>query len=124
MDELFVFMIGAAGYTIIEILWRGYTHWTMALTGGVCLLLIYLMNDKLQAGFMIKCLLGSLIITTAELAVGMVVNVALGWKVWDYSAMPLNFKGQICALYSVLWFFMCIPVVRLCDFLKIFIEKV
>ncbi len=26
---------------MVEILWRGYTHWTMTLTGGVCFLVLY-----------------------------------------------------------------------------------
>ena len=29
-----VFALGAAGYAALELLWRGRTHWTMALTGG------------------------------------------------------------------------------------------
>ena len=32
-----VFALGAAGYAALELLWRGRTHWTMALTGGVVL---------------------------------------------------------------------------------------
>ena len=30
-----LFFLGGIGYAGLEILWRGYTHWTMALTGGV-----------------------------------------------------------------------------------------
>ena len=123
MNELIVFMIGAAGYSILETLWRGYTHWTMALTGGVCFLLIYLMNSKLHAALLFKSAIGAVIITITELGVGLIVNVLLGWKVWDYSCLPFNFKGQICMLYSFLWFVICIPLVRLCDLLKIVMEK-
>ena len=32
-----VFALGAAGYAALELLWRGRTHWTMALTGGAVL---------------------------------------------------------------------------------------
>ena len=32
-----VFALGAAGYATLELLWRGRTHWTMALTGGAVL---------------------------------------------------------------------------------------
>ena len=35
-----VFSLGGLGYGGIEILWRGATHWSMLLTGGVCLLLL------------------------------------------------------------------------------------
>ena len=124
MDELVVFAVGAAGYSFVEILWRGYTHWTMSLTGGICLLLIYLMNFNINAGLFAKAVAAAVIITTAELIAGMIVNVALGWHVWDYSALPLNFKGQICALYSFFWFVMSIPLIKLCELLKTVIEKV
>ena len=32
--------VGSVGYSAIEVLWRGFTHWTMALTGGVGFLLL------------------------------------------------------------------------------------
>ena len=38
-----------------------------------------------------------------ELLCGLLVNRALGWAVWDYSAQPGNLWGQICPLYTLLW---------------------
>ena len=68
-----------------------------------------------------QCLLGAALITSAELIVGVTVNIILGWNVWDYSDIPLNFMGQICLPYSVLWYFLCLPVVWGCSLLaKIF----
>ena len=32
---LILFLTGAMVYGIIEILWRGRTHWTMAVLGGI-----------------------------------------------------------------------------------------
>lgn len=105
-----VFAIGAAGYTLLEILWRGYSHWTMALTGGICFLCIYLTQMAYgREPLWKKCLVGSLTITLAELLVGFVVNILLQWNVWDYSDRMLNLSGQICVLYSALWFLLCIP---------------
>lgn len=113
-----VFAIGAGGYTLIEILWRGYSHWTMALTGGLCFLLIYLTNMSFEsAPLWKKCLTGSLIITQVELVVGFLVNILLGWNVWDYSDQLFNLYGQVCVLYSVLWFLLCIPGVLFCGWI-------
>ena len=115
MRYITVFLIGAAGYSFIEILWRGYTHWTMTLTGGICLVLIFLMNESLpDVTLGTKCMLGSALITSAELIVGVTVNIILKWNVWDYSSVPLNFMGQICLPYTVLWYFLCIPVLWFC----------
>lgn len=113
-----VFAIGAVGYSLIEILWRGHTHWTMTLTGGACLALMY----KIEARYRHtprwkRCIVGSEIITLFELAVGFLVNILLDWAVWDYSSQPLNLFGQICPLYCSLWFLLCIPATRFCAWL-------
>lgn len=115
MSDLIVFLIGASGYSILEILWRGYTHWTMAFTGGICMLFLYMIAVKIHMPLIFKCFLGSAVITAVELLVGSVVNLSLHWNVWDYSALPFNFKGQICLFYSVMWFFLCIPVIFFCS---------
>ena len=115
-----LFFTGALGYSLLEVLWRGFTHWTMALTGGTCLVVLYnlfvLMGDT---SIWIKCLAGSLAITTIEFAVGCLVNIVLKWNVWSYDSMPFNLLGQVCLLYSVLWYFLSIPLV----FLTAFIQK-
>lgn len=115
MRYIIVFLLGACGYGLLEILWRGYTHWTMALTGGFCMTMIFLVNESMpEAALSAKCLLGSAIITSAELIVGVTVNIILKWNVWDYSSLPMNFMGQICLPYTVLWYFLCIPVFWIC----------
>ena len=35
-EKIVLFSIGAMGYGLIEILWRGYTHWSMLTAGGIC----------------------------------------------------------------------------------------
>lgn len=124
MGALLVFLVGASGYGTIEILWRGYTHWSMLIAGGVCLLLLYKVFSYLKSSTIItKCLLGGLIITTIELIAGALVNLELGMDVWDYSKIPFNLYGQVCLLYSFLWVLLCVPVVYLCRRLKSFIDK-
>lgn len=117
--NLTLFFTGALGYSLLEVLWRGFTHWTMALTGGTCLVVLYnlfvLMGDT---SIWIKCLAGTLVITTIEFTVGCVVNLALGWNVWSYESMQFNLLGQVCLLYSVLWYFLSIPLVHLSNFIQ------
>lgn len=103
------FAIGALGYGCIEILWRGHTHWTMLLCGGVALLVLRRIS-RTALPFLTQCALGSASITGLELSAGLVVNRALHWGVWDYSAYWGNVLGQVCPLYSTLWFLLCIPV--------------
>ena len=112
-------VLGGAVYYSMEIIWRGYSHWTMALCGGICLMSIYRMNCLLcRKRLVLRAALGSGIITAVELVCGCIVNRALNWNVWDYSDVPLNLLGQICLPFTVLWFAICFPVCLLCNFLK------
>ena len=40
-------LIGGTTYFGIEMLWRGHSHWTMALVGGICFVLIGAINEYL-----------------------------------------------------------------------------
>ena len=118
-DGALMFLTGAATYTAVELLWRGYSHWTMTLTGGVCVVLIHAANLRIKrAAVAMRCLAGGCIITGVELAVGCVVNLLLGWNVWDYSAMPFDLLGQICLPYSICWTVLSLPCVMLSNWLS------
>ena len=105
-----VFLTGGSVYMLVEIMWRGYTHWTMGICAGICFIEIYLLEKYMQrTNVFLKCLYGALLITLNELITGCIVNLLLGWNVWDYSIVPLNFLGQICLPYIFLWFFLCFP---------------
>ena len=114
-EYIICFGIGAFAYGLIEVAVRGYTHWTMALTGGLCFLIIYLLNGIFASeSVLFRSLVGATVITAVEFIVGVTVNIILKWDVWDYSSLPLNFIGQICVRYSFLWFLLCIPLVWVC----------
>lgn len=114
-----VFLIGGISYGIMEILFRGYTHWSMLVTGGICFFIFYLINFKLEThNLLIRCIISTLIITTLEFIVGYIVNIVLKWNVWDYSHMPYNIKGQICLGFSGIWLILGIPMTILSDKLR------
>lgn len=114
-----VFSIGAVGYSLLELLWRQRTHWTMSLTGGTCLVILYNLYNKLKnIPMVLKCTLGSAIITGIELIVGVIVNIWQKWDVWDYSQFRFHLWGQICLLYSFLWGLLSIPISFLSTKLK------
>ena len=109
-----MFAFGAVCYSLIEILWRGMTHWTMALTGGVCLLLIHRCNERhRELDMFSRCTLSSFYITTVELAVGWLLNVRLNMMIWDYSGKYMNLMGQICPEYWAYWYLLSIPALML-----------
>jgi len=116
MEYLLVFTTGACGYAFLEYLWRGYSHWTMEILGGVCFLLIYLIEKRYSDIPLVKkCLIGTALITVLEFLTGILVNITFDMAVWDYSDVPFNILGQVCAMYSALWFLLCIPLFKLCS---------
>lgn len=111
-----LFSVGGVGYYAMEVIFRGYSHWSMAICGGVCLLSIYHINRKMiKRKIAFRALAGAGIITLVEFICGCIVNLALGWDVWDYSHLPINFFGQICLPFMALWFALCLPVCGICS---------
>ncbi len=117
------FAVGAIGYGLAEVIFRGYTHWSMALAGGTVLVLFTLINQSRNIPLIIRCLLGMVIITSIEFGIGMLVNVAAGWNVWDYSDKPFNVMGQICPQFSAVWFLVSIPAFWLSSFIETRVES-
>ena len=107
--EVLIFIVGAAGYAGVEYLYRGYTHWTMVLPGGACLLAFYCYTKETKdTPLLVQAAAGACIVTVFEFCVGVVVNLWYGWHVWDYSREPCNLLGQSCSLFSCIWFLLCL----------------
>ncbi|MEG0829457.1 MAG: hypothetical protein RSG76_02385 [Anaerovoracaceae bacterium] len=109
--SILIFTVGALGYGLMEILFRGFTHWSMLLTGGACTLTLYYLNQQFKdLPLIMKAVGATLVILFYEFCVGLVVNLWFGWYVWDYSTEPGNILGQICPTYCLLWLALCISV--------------
>lgn len=127
MDVLFknliLFSIGGVIYILTELLWRGYTHFSMFFLGGLCFWLVGLMNEKKskKIPFVTQMLLGAVIITFFEFAFGYVLNIKLGLNVWNYADMPFNIMGQICLPYTALWFVLSGVCILFDDWLRRYI---
>lgn len=95
-----LFSAGGLGYMALELLWRGRTHGSMFLAGGCAFLLLGDLEQR-RLPTPVKLLTGAFLITTVELAAGLLFN--RDYRVWDYRQLPLNLWGQICLPYSLLW---------------------
>ncbi|GHU36660.1 hypothetical protein FACS1894105_07380 [Clostridia bacterium] len=111
---------GGFVYYAIEMIWRGYSHPSMFVVGGFCFLILGALNNFLpwELGFVQQSAIGAAIVTIAELVCGLILNSWLGLGIWDYSDMPLNFLGQICLPYSLLWAIVSAFAIWLDDFLR------
>ena len=104
-----VFLLGGLAYGALELAWRGRTHWTMLPAGGVCFWLMYLTATASGLPPLGQYALSAILTTAVEFVTGAVVNVALGWNVWDYSDRPANLYGQVCVRYTFFWFLLSVP---------------
>lgn len=112
-----LFGIGALGYGLIEILWRGYTHYSMLTAGGICFCFLGHLCEKYKnAKLILKAIAGSMFITSIELIFGIFFNIILRKNVWDYSKMRFNVGGQICAVYSFFWVILSIIFIPFAGF--------
>ena len=103
--NIFIFLFGGIGYGLLEIAFRGFTHWSMIITGGSALLILYLINMALpNTPIVLKALLGALSITITEFSVGIIVNKVFSFGVWDYTGTPGNILGIITPAFSLCWF--------------------
>ncbi|MDQ0153520.1 putative membrane protein [Moryella indoligenes] len=120
VKHLILMMIGGALYVLLELLWRGYSHWTMFFLGGTCFVVLGLLNEVIpwEVPLWRQALLGTVIVTAAEFMTGCVVNLWFGWQVWNYSHMPGNILGQICLLYTLLWIPVSVMGIILDDWLR------
>lgn len=124
---LFLFLVGGFSYFYIEILFRGYSHFSMIICGGLALILCGLINQLMhfRISIIAQMILSALIITGLEFVTGYIVNMKLHWNVWDYSGMPYNLYGQICLAYSSIWLMLSLVCIFVDDVIrwKIFDEE-
>lgn len=112
-------LIGGAAYYFIEILARGFSHWTMFLVGGICFILVGIINEITPKMPLIwQMLLSAVIITIIEFISGCILNLWLGLGIWDYTDELGNILGQICPKHTVYWFFLSAVGVVLDDFIR------
>ena len=100
-----LFLLGGCMYLAIELAWRGYSHPSMFVLGGICFVIVGLINQVLprNTGLFWQSIIGASFITAAELVTGLIVNRWLGMQIWDYSDMPGNLWGQVCPQFIVAW---------------------
>jgi len=77
----------------------------MFLVGGLCFILIGLINEVIsyEMPFYQQVLIGDVIVLIVEFISGCIINLYFGLGVWDYSNLPFNLLGQICLPFAIMW---------------------
>lgn len=120
LKHIALFVTGGLIYNVLELLWRGWSHWTMFFLGGFCFIALGLINEIMPWTMSLwkQVAIGVCIIIILEFLTGCIVNLWLGWKIWDYSNLPGNILGQICPQYIILWTPVALAGIILDDWLR------
>ena len=116
------FSLGVAVYPWLEIFYRGYTHISMALAGGLAMAFFAFLGF-FRLSRPSKMLLSCLFVLILELNIGLICNMLLGLSVWDYTALPFSFCGQICLFYAGLWLLLALPFGILAERISVFFMR-
>ena len=102
---LFLWGLGGTIYYVIEILYRGMSHWSMFVLGGICFLFCGFQGNTTgwSMPFWRQVLCCMVFISSGEFITGILVNKLFRWEVWDYSHIPLNLFGQVCLPYALMF---------------------
>ena len=115
-------LVGGTAYYYIEILARGFSHWTMFIVGGICFILIGIINEITPKMSLLKqMLLSAVIITVVEFIAGCILNIWLEMNIWDYTDEIGNIFGQICPKHMCYWFLLSSVGIVLDDYIRHFL---
>lgn len=111
-------LLYGAIYMLIELLYRGYTHYSMGLLAFCVGLLIGALNEVLpkRTPLILQGFLGACIAIAGEYLFGMIFNK--NYEIWSYLDQPFNFQGQVCLKFFSAWYGLSIVVIVLDDYLK------
>ncbi|CUX50402.1 putative ABC transporter permease [Clostridium sp. C105KSO13] len=108
-EYLFLWTLGGTIYYAFEMAFRGFSHWSMFVLGGVCM--VFFAQQGLWVKWkdplwlqVVRC---AVFVTSAEFITGIIVNKWLKWNVWDYSDQIFHLFGQICVPFIILFSGLC-----------------
>lgn len=120
---VFMFVFGFMAYITIECLFRGYSFSAMGLCGGIVFVLLDKINDKISwdIDILVQGMMGSVLITFLEFIIGEMSLRGLIQPMWNYTNLPLNYKGIICLPFSLIWIVLSIVAIVVADWLNYYI---
>lgn len=109
LEYLFLWLLGGSLYYSLELMFRGFSHWSMFLLGGICMVFFAWQGRREQWSkpLWIQVVRCTVFVTACEFLTGLIVNKWLNLAVWDYSDQPYQLLGQICLPFAVLFSGLC-----------------
>ena len=117
-------------YCMIEILFRGWSHWSMfVLAGFLGVFCVDSVNNVLSfdCDYIVQILISTILCTIGEGISGIILNVWLQLNVWDYSKMAFGtfFFGQCNVVFCIAWLLIVgLFAIFYCDAYEYYIMKI
>ena len=116
-------------YYMIEILFRGWSHWSMfVLAGFLGVFCVDSVNNVLffDCDYIVQILISTILCIIGEGISGIILNVWLQLNVWDYSKMTFGtfFFGQCNVLFCFAWMLIISIIIFYCDAYNYYILKI
>ena len=116
-------------YCMIEILFRGWSHWSMFVSAGFLgVFCVDSVNNVLSfdCDYIVQILISTILCTIGEGISGIILNVWLQLNVWDYSKMAFGtfFFGQCNVLFCFAWMLIISIIIFYCDAYNYYILKI
>ena len=108
-EYLVLWAVGGCIYYGIEVLFRGFSHISMFMLGGLCMQ-FFTWQGRLtewQDALPRQITRCTIFVVSMEFITGIIVNKWYHLAVWDYSDMPLQLCGQICLPFMILFACLC-----------------
>lgn len=123
LRQLILFIFGFCIYITIEVCFRGYSYPLMGLCGGLALIILDSLNNKISwdMDLILQATIGSIVVTLMELIIGeafLYLNLS---PMWDYSNVPFNYHGVICLPFSIAWLLISIVGIFIADAVNYYI---
>ena len=117
-----IFITSGLIYIILELIWRGRTHWTMFVCAGLCGLVMANINNNLlefDTDFLKQIFVSALCCTTFEFLFGIIFNG--DFSIWDYRGLwgTIHILGdQVNILFFGIWIIRSFFSLRFLDWLQ------
>lgn len=121
----FLWLVGGVLYYSFEMIFRGFSHWSMFILGGICMVFFAWQGrcEHFSKPLWIQVLRCTIFVTACEFITGLIVNKWLKLGVWDYSDQPFDLFGQICLPFAVIFSGLCAAGILLDGYLLYWIFK-
>ena len=97
-EYLLLWTLGGCLYYFFEIFFRGFSHWSMFVLGGICMVFFTVQGQMVhwEDPLWMQILRCIIFVTAMEFMTGIIVNKWLHLAVWDYS----NVWSDLSAVYG------------------------